>query len=119
MARRILVGCFLSAVVLMLDSNGHAQAKKLQVLIITGSQQVHDWYNTTPILKRALEDTGRFEVAVTENPTQDLTPENLKKYQVLMLHYRETPATRPQRWPILDANYKPTGEFKEFAAMPG
>jgi len=93
--------------------------QKIRVLIITGSQQVHDWYNTTPILKKALEDTGRFEVSVTEDPVKDLTSENLKKFQVLMLHYRETPAGRPQRWPILDSNYKPTGEFKEFAPMPG
>jgi uncharacterized protein len=97
---------------------GSAQ-QTLRVLIITGSHQVHDWYNTTPILKKALEDTGRFQVDVTVNPIQDLTPANLAKYQVLMLHYRETRAGAPQRWPILDANYKPTGEFKEFPAMPG
>lgn len=50
----------------------HAQATaapagppKLQALIITG-QNGHDWRATTPVLKQALEETGRFEVRVTE-----------------------------------------------------
>ena len=106
------------ALALVLAGPALAQ-QKIRVLIITGSHQVHDWYNTTPILKKALEDTGRFQVDVTENPVQDLTPANLRKYQVLMLHYRETRPDAPQRWPILDQNYKPTGQFKEFPAMPG
>src|SRR5579871_150431 len=116
--RRIRI--VLAALVLcsVLPRTGSAQ-QKLRVLIITGSHQVHDWYNTTPILKKALEETGRFEVTVTENPVQDLTPANLQRYQVLMLHYRETREGTTQRWPILDANYKPTGEFKEFPGMPG
>ena len=53
---------------------GHANAQapaapagppKLQALIITG-QHGHDWRATTPFLKQALEETGRFEVRVTE-----------------------------------------------------
>ena len=42
-----------------------AQAPKIQVLIITG-QNGHDWRATTPVLRKILEDTGRFEVRVTE-----------------------------------------------------
>jgi hypothetical protein len=38
---------------------------KIQVLIITG-QHVHDWRGTTPVLKKILEDTGRFEVRINE-----------------------------------------------------
>src|SRR5690606_33057797 len=38
---------------------------KLQALIITG-QNGHDWRAVTPVLRKALEDTGRFEVRVTE-----------------------------------------------------
>ncbi len=38
---------------------------KLQALIITG-QHVHNWRGTTPILRRILEETGLFEVRVTE-----------------------------------------------------
>src|ERR1019366_8048400 len=42
-----------------------AQAPKIQVLIITG-QNGHDWRATTPVLRKLLEDTKRFEVRVTE-----------------------------------------------------
>jgi type 1 glutamine amidotransferase len=93
--------------------------QKIRVLIITGSHQVHDWFNTTPILKQTLETTGKFQVDVTEDPARDLAPANLKQYQALMLHYRETRPEAAQRWPILDQNYEPTGQFKEFPAKPG
>lgn len=38
---------------------------KIQTLVITG-QDVHDWRGVTPLLKKQLEDTGKFEVRVTE-----------------------------------------------------
>jgi hypothetical protein len=40
--------------------------KKIRVLIIDG-QNNHDWRATTPLLKRLLEDTGRFTVDVSSN----------------------------------------------------
>ena len=43
-----------------------SQTPKLQALIITG-QNNHDWRGTTPVLRKLLEDTGRFEVRVTED----------------------------------------------------
>ena len=42
-----------------------AQTPKIQVLIITG-QNGHDWRATTPVLRKILEDTKRFEVRVTD-----------------------------------------------------
>jgi hypothetical protein len=42
---------------------GPQPAPNLQALIITG-QNGHDWRATTPILRKLLEDTGRFEVRV-------------------------------------------------------
>jgi type 1 glutamine amidotransferase len=109
----------LAAMAVLMPSSSHAQSPKQQLLIITGSMQAHDWYNTTPILKKALEDSGRFQVTVTEDPAKDLTADNLKRFQVLLLHYRESPAGRQQRYPVLDANYVATGEFKEFDPKPG
>lgn len=44
-----------------------AAAAPLRVLVITG-QNNHDWVATTPTLVRQLEETGRFEVTVTESP---------------------------------------------------
>jgi hypothetical protein len=38
---------------------------KIAVLIVTG-QNGHNWRGTTPILRKILEDTGKFEVRVTE-----------------------------------------------------
>jgi type 1 glutamine amidotransferase len=120
MARRKLFAGVLLALLVLGSLAGRAQSSKLQLLIITGShQQAHDWYNSTPVLKKVLEDTGRFAVTVTQDPVKDLTPTELKKYQVLLLHYHETPAGRPQREPILDDHYVRTGEFKEFPPMPG
>ena len=42
-----------------------AAPPKIAVLIITG-QNGHNWRGTTPLLRKALEDTGKFEVRVTE-----------------------------------------------------
>jgi hypothetical protein len=43
-----------------------SQTPKLQALIITG-QNNHDWRGTTPVLRKLLEDTGRYEVRVTQD----------------------------------------------------
>lgn len=42
-------------------------ADPLKLLIIDG-QNNHDWKATTPVLKKALEQTGRFQVAVVTTP---------------------------------------------------
>ena len=70
----------------------HAQATaapagppKLQALIITG-QNGHDWRATTPVLKQALEETGRFEVRVTEE-FRGAGPETLAPYDVVIINY--------------------------------
>jgi type 1 glutamine amidotransferase len=65
------------------------QAKGVKVLIITGDHG-HNWKATTPFLKELLTKAGD-EVEVTESPSKDLTPENLAKFDVLLLNYRNTP----------------------------
>jgi len=68
---------------------------KLQALIITG-QNGHDWRATTPVLKQALEETGRFEVRVTEE-FRGAGPETLAPYDVVIINYFER--GQPQlRW---------------------
>src|ERR1044072_851277 len=42
------------------------QTPKLQALILTG-QTNHAWRATSPVLRKVLEDTGRFEVRVSED----------------------------------------------------
>jgi hypothetical protein len=71
-----------------------AAPAKIQALIITG-QNGHDWRAVTPYLRKALEDTGRFEVRVTEE-FRGGGPETLAPYDVVILNYyeRRNPALR-------------------------
>jgi type 1 glutamine amidotransferase len=66
-----------------------AQNRPVKVLIITGDHG-HKWRETTPFLRDLLTQAG-FKVDVTETPSKDLTPENVAKYNVLLLNYRNTP----------------------------
>jgi uncharacterized protein len=82
--------------VFILSAQGKSPAgpPKVQVLIITGqSTGAHDWRVTTPVLKQALEDTGRFEVRVTEE-FRGAGPETLVPYDVVVLNYYD--AGQPQ-----------------------
>jgi type 1 glutamine amidotransferase len=72
-----------------------APAAKIQALIITG-QNGHDWRGTTPVLRTLLENTGRFEVRVTEE-FRGSGPETLAPYDVVILNYYES--RKPElRW---------------------
>lgn len=73
---------------------GQQAPAKLQALIITG-QNVHDWRGVTPELRRILEDTGRFEVRVTEE-FRGAGPETLAPYDVVILNYFDR--RRPELW---------------------
>jgi uncharacterized protein len=66
-----------------------AQTKAVKVLIITGDHG-HEWRKTTPFLKDLLTKAGH-QVDVTEAPAKDLTADNLARYDVLLLNYRNTP----------------------------
>jgi uncharacterized protein len=72
-----------------------AQQPKLQALIVTG-QNGHDWRSVEGPLRKALEDTGRFEVRVMEE-FRGAGPETLAPYDVVILNYYEK--KRPElRW---------------------
>ena len=64
-----------------------SQPAKIQTLIITG-QNGHDWRGTTPVLRKLLEDTGRFEVRITEE-FRGAGPETLAPYDLVILNYYE------------------------------
>jgi hypothetical protein len=57
----------LSAVAIIVAFSSLAAAEPLKLLIIDG-QNNHDWKKTTPVLKAALEKTGRFTVDVATTP---------------------------------------------------
>jgi type 1 glutamine amidotransferase len=95
-----------SLVVLCLAAAGPAQpfaeqAPPVKLLIITGDHG-HAWKETTKNLAEFLAKGGAVDVAVTESPAKDLTDENLSKYDVLLLNYKETRPSPETKW--TDAN---------------
>jgi len=74
-------------------------ADKIRVILIDG-QNNHAWRATTPLLKKMLEDTGRFSVDVSSQlkegdkpgdvPTVPFPPD-LSKYDVLLSNYNGAP----------------------------
>lgn len=71
----------------VLPAPAQAPQPKLQALIITG-QNGHDWRATTPVLRSVLEQSGRFEVRITEE-FRGAGPETLAPYDVVILNYYE------------------------------
>ncbi|MDQ3439651.1 MAG: ThuA domain-containing protein [Planctomycetota bacterium] len=74
-----------------------ADGKPVRVLIIAGDHG-HNWKETTPFIKDLLVKAG-MTVDVTETPAKDLTADNLAKYDVLFLNYKDTKnATEGTKW---------------------
>jgi sialate O-acetylesterase len=68
-----------------------AAKKPVKLLIITGDNgSYHPWKVTTAAFESALKTSGRIDVSVTTAPGKDLTGENLAKYDVLLLNYKDT-----------------------------
>jgi type 1 glutamine amidotransferase len=84
-----LISCTLCALFLvpLAAQQPQTPAKKIETLIITG-QNGHDWRGTTPLLRKALEDTGRFSVRVNEE-FRGAGPETLGPYDLVVLNYYE------------------------------
>ena len=73
------------------------RAEPIKVLIITGDHG-HNWKETTPFVKDLLTRAG-MTADVTETPAKDLTAENLAKYDVLLLNYKDTNKGAPDtKW---------------------
>jgi len=81
-------GVALSALLLSAVQSASA-ARPLKALIIDG-QNNHDWRSTTPILRAALESSGRFIVDVATTPggknLESFQPD-FSKYKVVVLNY--------------------------------
>jgi type 1 glutamine amidotransferase len=72
----------------------------IKVLIVTGDNVgAHNWKETSKAVEDILEKDGHIKVDITASPSKDLTDENLAKYDVLLLNYKETAAGPPEsRW---------------------
>jgi uncharacterized protein len=77
----LLLGAFTAA-----PAQAPTAATKIQALIITGRQVGHEWKPVEPVLRKILEDSGRFEVRVTEE-FRGAGPETLAPYDVVILNY--------------------------------
>jgi hypothetical protein len=84
------IPALVSAVALLALAQGGPpapQPAKLQVLIVTGQNiPSHDWRLSTPVLRKILEDTGRFEVRVDEE-FRGAGPDTLAPYDVVLVNY--------------------------------
>src|SRR5712664_3357651 len=96
MLRRTLLAALGAAFVVTLAGKA-AERAPIKVLILTGYHG-HKWKETTPFIKDVLMKTG-MKVDVTETPAKDLTSDNLAKYDVLLLNYKDTKNGGPDtRW---------------------
>lgn len=75
-------------------------AEKIRLLIVDG-QNNHDWERTTPYLRRMLEETGRFTVAVVTTPPRGASTEawsgfrpQFEDYDVVLSNYNG------ETWPL-------------------
>jgi type 1 glutamine amidotransferase len=60
---------------------------RLHLMIISGRNSYeHDWTGIDNLLRKQLQDTGRFDVRVIED-FDNATPEMLKPYDVVLLNY--------------------------------
>jgi type 1 glutamine amidotransferase len=88
--RRITALLLLGAVALAgIATAGKAPEKpKIKALFITGCDVgAHPWRQTTPALRKILEDTGKFEVVVCEDPAILESKTALAKYDVILQNY--------------------------------
>ncbi|RIK83021.1 MAG: trehalose utilization [Planctomycetota bacterium] len=88
-ALRFVFSALVVAALAFLAAGTAPAAEKLKALIVDG-QNNHDWKSTTPVLKRALEESGLFTVDVSTSPAgKDLAGWNPKfaDYQVVVSNY--------------------------------
>jgi uncharacterized protein len=86
----------IALVVCVVSMAGAADGDKIKVILIDG-QNNHNWRATSPFLKKALEDSGKFTVAVSSNLKKDDKPgdipdtvpfpPDLSKYDVVVSNY--------------------------------
>ncbi len=103
MRRRIPITLLLPAAALLCCAQAHIPGhdeNKIQVLLMTGynSTPQHKWRENSQELRRILEEVGKFEVRINEEP-RGITAEVVGGYDVLLLDYSDyTPSLAPT-WP--------------------
>ena len=100
-----------SAIVAVLAISANADSDKIRVIILDG-QNNHDWRSTTPWMKKVLEDSGRFRVAVSSNLksgdkpgliTETVPfPPDLSKCDVVLSNYNGADWPQPFQTALVD-----------------
>ena len=81
----------------------------IQTLLITGANN-HYWKRSSPFCKKLLEDTGRFQVDLTENPSETLgNRDSLSRYQLFFVDYNGPEWSAAAKTNFLDAVQRGTG----------
>lgn len=94
----LALACALAGLALGQNGAPAPPPAKLQVLIVTGQNTAsHDWRSTTPVLRKILEDSGRFEVRVTEE-FRGAGAATLAPYDVVLLNYYASRNAAGLRW---------------------
>lgn len=97
MNRNRLVPLMSAAVaIVLLAVRGAVGAEPLQVLILSGRNN-HNWKQTTPELVKLYQDSPRFVVDVTEDPTT-CTNDVLAKYDALVSNWCAWPDVNNRQW---------------------
>jgi type 1 glutamine amidotransferase len=113
---------FAAALLAVATLSSHA-AEKLKALIIDG-QNNHDWKATTPYLKSALEQSGRFTVEVSTTPEsfrrgpdapKNASPEKLAEYKAAKAQYDADKKAYDAQKPALWQAWRP--KFKDYAVV--
>ncbi len=91
---------FLLILSLVFTARVLAEEPKLAVLLIDG-QNNHNWKSTTPILKDALEKSGRFTVEVSTAPAEKAPAEEWTKWNPQFSKYAAVVSNyNGQPWPV-------------------
>ena len=88
--RRVMLTIVLAIVVALPGLVCHSEeAKKpIRTLIITGCDVAsHRWRETTPAIRKILEETEKFDVFVCEDPAILESKQALDKYSLIVLNY--------------------------------
>jgi type 1 glutamine amidotransferase len=91
------------------------EPSQLRVLLLSG-QNNHDWRQTTPIIRGALEKCGRFVVDVTEHPER-VTAETLSAYTVIVSNWNSFHRDEPP--PVVDWPPETRRAFVDFVRDGG
>ncbi len=96
--RNILVSVLLTSV--LISCTGKVRNPEISSVLILSGQNNHEWQKTSPLIAEILENSGLFEVSITNDP-DTLSYNSLKRYHVILSNRNTWPDTSSRmssRW---------------------